>query len=191
MGTSGRLAHGRASFGSASTDPAVQGPFQLTFQPVASGGASGGFIGSGSPLGLAGANGLYSEFQVALYIQVSGGEPVAAAGPSPGAGVGGGCVIGTAAAPLEADFLPTLTGFFGNRGAVAYDQARGTASLTATRLSFPGAQNCQGQESVVDQQLGIPGPGSISVNLKFGPVIVSSAYRAAHPPRHRRRTSKH
>jgi len=186
VGSSGAVANVHASFGTASTDPAVQGPLQLSFTPVALSPGGGAFYSARSPLGLAAPGGLNFYFRVALYIRVTGEEPPAAAGPSPGANLGGGCTIGSTSAPLEAEFLPTLAGFFGSGGGVAYDQTKGSAELTATRLKLPGAQDCQGLEGALDQQLGIPGPGSLSMSLTFSPPIVTSGYRAAHRGRHQR-----
>ncbi len=182
---SGAFVRGDASFGVAMTDPATQGPFQLSLKPVATGSARGVFVSSGSPLGVGGVSGLYFGVALSFYIQLSGAEPNALGGPGPG--VGGGCTIGSVTQPIKAAFGPTLASLFSG-GGVPYDQANGVADLTASRLAFPGAQDCAGQEAALDEQLGLPGQGSIQIFLRFTPAVVSTAYRAAHPlHRHHRR----
>jgi hypothetical protein len=187
--SSGRFGRGHASFGVASTDPATQGPFQLRFSLVTAGSASGRFVSSGSPLGVGAVSGLYFEFSVPFYIRVSGANDV----EGPASGVGAGCTIGDSARPLKATFVSTLSSFFsGGGGGVPYDQATGIADLSTKTLALPGIQDCAGQESSIDQQLGLPGPGLIQIFLRFSPAVVSTAYRAAHPRgrHHRRRMSE-
>jgi hypothetical protein len=173
VSSAGRVSRGAASFGTATTDPAVDGPLQLTFHPVATGAVSGRFAVNNTPKRAADADGLVFGFRTRLYIAVGG----PAVGPH--------CTIASAAAPLRASFGATLAGFFGttDRGE-AYNQSTGLTQQTAV-FKLPGAQNCNGQEQTIDRQLGLPGPGSVGFNLAFTPVLQSTRYRARHPHHHR------
>jgi hypothetical protein len=165
-----------ATFGAARTDPAVDGPFQLKFQMLAAGNAFGHFFGNGAPDGAADPTGLSFLFQVPVYIKITGG-PVTNAGPTVYANVGADCSIGTAAAPLQAGFVPALAELLGSLDdGHSYSQATGKTYLMATGSNVAGVQDCNGQEAALDQQLGLPGGGTLSLNLQFSPVLVTNTY---------------
>jgi len=171
----GVLSATTVSFGAAHTDPETQGPYQLALQVVALGDLSGGWESSGAATGVSNRYGLYFGFGVPIYITLSG------------SGVPAGCSIGSASEPLTADFDPTLASLFSSAG-VPYDQQTGIADLTAVIQSLPGAAGCGSASAGLDEQLGLPGGGSVAVVLKFKPPIVSAAYRALHHgQRHHRR----
>jgi hypothetical protein len=180
----GIVSHGHLTFGAATTDPHVDGPLQLTFQPIAVGDVKGRFLVGGTPRGAQDANGLQFSMTTNVYFHITGSIPLQAASNYAGQSVGPDCTVASAAQPLAAEFKPTLAGFFGAGTAGApYSQAHGTTSMAARWPSLPAAQNCQGLEDVVNEQLGLPGQGSLAVNLSFRPVLQTNLYRAHH---HRR-----
>jgi hypothetical protein len=168
VAANGDVSNARLTTGTAATDPAVDGPLQLTFTAVGAGAGRGAFAIGDAPGGAAAADGLVFGFEQPLYIRVGG--------PA----VGSTCTIGSPAQPLEATFLATLAGFFGPSDAgAAYDQQDGTTSVTAVLHEIPGAEGCGGEEATIDQELGLPGPGQIALNLSFQPAPQTNLYRAA------------
>lgn len=163
----GVLSRTTVRFGAARTNAETQGPFQLAMQVVPVGHARGGWESSGAATGISGRYGLYFGFGLPMYIKLSG------------SGVPTGCAIGSASQPITADFAPTLNGLFSGSG-VAYDQQTGIADLTATLQSMPGVGDCGSAADGLDNQLGLPGAGSVAVIFRFKPPIVSAAYRALH-----------
>ena len=84
--------------------------------------------------------------------------------------------------------LDGLTGD-GSLGGATYDQSNG-ATASRAHVQMPGAQNCNGMEQTIDRQLGIPGPGSVALNIAFDPILQTDRYRAHHRAAHRRVTHK-
>ena len=70
--SAGHVSDARMTFGTASTDPAVDGPLQLTFHPAQSGSLRGRFVTNRSPHGAADADGLDFAFSTRVYIKVGG-----------------------------------------------------------------------------------------------------------------------
>jgi len=140
------------------TDPEVQGPGQIAFRVQSTQAGSGRFVVGETPAGAEDASGLLLELQLPLDIELSGSSS---------------CTIG----PLAATFLPALSSFWGSAAdGVPYDQANGTTQLMASFSNLSAGASC----AAAQEQLGLPGPGSISLALSFSPVLQTNLYRA-HP----------